>query len=252
MRILVACKIVVDDQDIQVQADGSLDLSKAHQTVSTYDLNAIEAAVQLASVHEGSSVVAVSVGPAAIDDSKAKKNILARGVAELNMIADDSCGDLDARATAKALAGLIGSLGAYDLIICGDGSADNFAQQVDIQLAAELGIPVVNGVKKIEVVEATLKAERALEDVVEAIEVDLPAVISVVPDSALPRIPGMKDILAAGKKPMRVEQVDRGFENRIEILECKAPAQTDRRQIIWQASENSAITEFVNALKAAL
>lgn len=33
-------------------------------------------------------------------------------------------------------------------------------------------------------------------------EVSLPAVISVVPDIALPRICGMKDILAAGKKPV--------------------------------------------------
>ena len=81
------------DQDLVVAADRSLDDSKAHRIVSTYDLNAIEAAVQLASAHEDSKVVCVSVADAKADDSKLKKGILARGVDELVMIADDACAD---------------------------------------------------------------------------------------------------------------------------------------------------------------
>ena len=48
MNIVVCCKVVPDDQDIQVAADGTLDYSKAKPIVSAYDLNAIEAAAQLA------------------------------------------------------------------------------------------------------------------------------------------------------------------------------------------------------------
>lgn len=66
------------------------------------------------------------------------------------MTADDACADMDAHATAAALADLLGKVGEYDLILCGDGSADNYAQQVDVQLAAKLGLPVVNGAAKIE------------------------------------------------------------------------------------------------------
>ena len=51
MKIVVAFKVVPDDQDIQVSADGSLDFSKAHQVVSTYDLNAMEAAAQFAIIN---------------------------------------------------------------------------------------------------------------------------------------------------------------------------------------------------------
>ena len=47
MNIVVPIKVLADDQDIVVAADRSLDDSKAHRIVSTYDLNAIEAAVQL-------------------------------------------------------------------------------------------------------------------------------------------------------------------------------------------------------------
>ena len=48
MNIIVSCKIVPDDQDIQVAPDRTLDYSKAKGVVSAYDLNAIEAAAQLA------------------------------------------------------------------------------------------------------------------------------------------------------------------------------------------------------------
>ena len=41
MNIVAAFKVVPDDQDIQVASDRSLDYSKAKNTVSAYDLNAL-------------------------------------------------------------------------------------------------------------------------------------------------------------------------------------------------------------------
>ncbi len=94
MNIVVSFKVVPDDQDIQVAGDGSLDFSKAHRIVSAYDLNALEAAAQLvASDNEGSTTCAVTVGASKIDDSKLKKNILARGIDTLVMRADDAYAD---------------------------------------------------------------------------------------------------------------------------------------------------------------
>ena len=252
MKIVVSFKVVPDDQDIQVSGDGSLDFSKAHRIVSTYDLNAMEAAAQLAASNEGSSVVGVTVGDAKIDDSKLKKNVLARGVDELFMTADDACADMDAHATAAAVADLVAKVGDYDLILCGDGSADNYAQQVDVQLAAKLGLPVVNGATKIEAGDGFVTVERTLEDVVEVVEVPLPAVVSVTPDVALPRIPGMKDILAAGKKPMNVAGAEGAYASAIEVVDCKAPEQADRKLEIIDASEDGAIEKFAAAIKAAL
>ena len=204
MNIVVAVKVVPDDQDIQVTAGGGLDMSKAHQAISAYDLNAIEAAAQLAASVGDSTVSVVSVGGAAIDDSKLKKNILARGTDQLFMVADDAAADLDAHATAAIIAEKLEAIGAFDVVICGDGSADNYAQQVDVQLACALGVPSVNGVVKIEANGETITAERKLEDVVEVVELPTPCVLAVSPDVALPRIPGMKDILKAGKKPMDI------------------------------------------------
>ena len=252
MNIVAAFKVVPDDQDIQVASDRSLDYSKAKNTVSAYDLNALEAAAQLAAAEPGSKVVAVSAGPASIDDSKLKKNVLARGVDELYLTADDACANLDANATAAALAELLSKVGAWDVVLCGDGSADNYAQQVDVQLAARLGVPVVNGATKIAAKGGALEVERTLEDVVETVEVPLPAVVSVAPDIAEPRIPGMKDILAAGKKPMNVAAADASFDAKVEVVSCQAPEQADRKLEIIDASEDGAIERFAAALKAAL
>lgn len=251
MKIIVPVKLVPDDQDIQVAADRSLDYSKAKPIVSTYDLNALEIAAQLAASANG-EVVAVSVGSTKIDDSKAKKNILSRGVSELAMIADDACADLDAFQTAGALKELVDGVSDWDLVICGDGSADNYAQQVDVQLAAALGLPFVNGVDNIEVGEGCIVCKRTLEDVIETVEVPLPAVISVTPDVAQPRIPGMKDILAAGKKPMATVAAKSVAATTIETVECKAPQQAARKLEIADASADGAIEKFAAALKAAL
>lgn len=253
MNIFVAAKLVPDDQDIQVAADRSLDYSKAKPVVSVYDLNAIEAAAQLAKANDGSTVKVVSVGPASIDDSKLKKNLLARGADELVMAADDVLAGADARQTAKALAALITGQGAYDLVICGDGSADEYAQQVDVQLACELGVPVITSVARIAVEGDTLEVERVLEDEVQTVQVSLPAVVSVTPDIALPRIPGMKDILQAGKKPMNVGASPCELAaSAVEVLACAAPEPAPRKRDVLDASQDDAIAHFAEALKAAL
>ena len=251
MKIAAAFKVVPDDQDIIVAGDRTLDYSKAKNTISVYDLNALEAASQLAA-EVGGSAVAITAGPASIDDSKLKKNVLARGVEELLMTADDACANMDAKATAIELAKLVEQMGDVDVVICGDGSADNYAQQVDVQLACKLGWPVVNAAAKITCKDGALEIERLLEDAVETVEVSLPAVVSVTPDAADPRIPGMKDILAAGKKPMNVAGASDVAAPSLTVVDCKAPQQADRKLQIVEASEDGATENFAAAIKAAL
>lgn len=144
MRIVVAVKILPDSKDLRAGNDGALDFSHARNVVSEYDLNAIEAAAQLAASQEGSTVKVLSVGPASIDESKVKKNILSRGVDELYFATNDALEHADARATAQALSLALQDVGGWDVVICGDGSDDFYAKQVDAQLAATLNVPCVN------------------------------------------------------------------------------------------------------------
>ncbi len=246
-------KVIPDDQDIAPAADGGLDFSKAKPVVSTYDLNAIEVAVRLAA-DTGAHVSAVSVGTAKVDDSKTKKNILSRGVDELHMVADDAFDMADAHRTASALASIVRSMDAVDLIVCGDGSADLYAQQTDVQLAEALGCPVMNGVVAVKIEGSTAVVERVLETERETIVLPLPAVISVSPDAAVPRIAGMKDILAAGKKPSTLYAAGdvAAVEEVLETVEVRCPEPAPRKKELFNAAEEGALEKFAAALASAL
>lgn len=254
MNIAVLVKVLPDDQDIAVNPDRSLDFSRAKNVISTYDLNAIEAAAQLAE-KTGSTLTAISVGPKYIDNSKTRKNILSRGVDTLHVLADDAFDMADSHQTAAAIAKIIEKLGNIDLVICGDGSADQYAQQVDVQLAELLGWPSVNAVVKFEQNGSEVVASRVLESESEQVTVPLPAVISVSPDIALPRIAGMKDILAAGKKPVTsygLSDIDGMAEASVETMSIKAPEPMPRQKIVYSAANDDGIDNFVSALREAL
>ena len=247
MKIVAAIKVVPDDEAIKVAADRSLDASKAKEKISTYDLNAIEAGAQLAAA-TGGNLVAMTASYEGASSKKVQKDILARGPEELFAYADEKLATADSLATAKALQALLGQIGDYDLVLCGDGSADMFAGAVDAQLAALLDVPVVNKVTKITPEGDKLVVERTLDAVVEEIEVPLPAVISVSPEIAQPRITGMKDIMAAGKKPAHVDPID-AVEGAVEVAEITAPEPTPRKQEIFTEDD---IDKFAAALAEAI
>lgn len=245
MKIVVAVKVVADDQDIFVAGDRSLDYSKAHQVISSYDKNAIEAAAQLAAANDG-SVVVISAATSKATDAKLKKDILSRGVDELFMVADDALETADSFATAQVLKGIIDEKASdYDLILTGDGSADFYAGQVNVQLAAALGVPTINEVTSITAEGDKVVVERTLEDEVEEIEVPLPAVVAVSPSIGEPRIPGMREILAAGKKPSTVDELGGGVDAKIEIEEIKAPELAPRKQQIFEEGDIDAFAAAV-------
>ena len=249
MKIVVAVKVVADDQDIFVADDRTLDYSKAHQVISSYDKNAIEAAAQLAAAKDG-TVTVISAATSKATDAKLKKDILSRGVDELIMVTDDALATADSFATAQVLKGIVEEkVSDYDLIITGDGSADFYAGQVNVQLAAALGVPTINEVTSITAEGDKVVVERTLEEEVEEIEVPFPAVVAVSPSIGEPRIPGMREILAAGKKPSTVDELAGGVDAKIEIEEIKAPELAPRKQQIFEEGD---IDAFAAAVAEAL
>jgi electron transfer flavoprotein beta subunit len=250
MKIVVAVKVVPDDQDIFVSGDRTLDYSKAKPKISEYDKNAIEAAAQLAAANDGSSVAAISAVPSKNDDTKAKQNILALGIDELFMATDDALETADSYATAQVLKNVVETnVADYDLIICGDGSADMYAGQVNVQLAAALGVPTINEVTAITAEGDKIVVERTLDDEIEEIEVPLPAVISVSPDIAPARIAGMRDILAAKKKPQTVAPAAVAVDTKVAVEDIKAPELAPRKNQIFEEGD---IDAFAAAVAEAL
>lgn len=71
MHIVSCFKVVPEEQDIVVTPDQKLSFDRADFKISQFDLNGIEAAVQLAG--EGDVVTALSVGGKILENSKLKK-----------------------------------------------------------------------------------------------------------------------------------------------------------------------------------
>lgn len=198
----IACfKWVMDEADIKVDAKSrELILDRVGFKISDYDRNAIEEAVKLCEQH-GGSVVGVTVAPPTA--KQCLKDALSRGLEKACFINDPSFANLEPSQTITLLATAIGKQ-EYDLIICGEGSSDLYAQQVGPGLAEKLGIPCATYVNKLtyQPDERRITAERKLEDGIEVVSIQLPALVTVLPDINTPRIPSLKQVLGAAKKPV--------------------------------------------------
>ncbi|MDR0454574.1 MAG: putative electron transfer flavoprotein FixA [Deferribacteraceae bacterium] len=245
MNILVCCKIVYEEQDISVLPDRGLSYDRAELKLSLYDLNAVEQAVQLSG-----NIRALSIGGKNKDNGKIKKNLLSRGPQELYIVTDEALSGADTHQTATVLAAAAKKIG-FDLILCGEGSADLYAQQTGIQLGELLGVPVISSVSKLTAADGKIIAERTADDSVDVIEAPLPAVVCLTSDINEPRIPGMKDILAAGKKPVTEWSLaDLGIaapEVTVDVISILAPVGKDRKRIIVEGDDKA--TELFDNIK---
>lgn len=234
MPNVIACyKWVVDEADIRVGAGGSLSLDQAGRKISEYDRNAIEAAVQVVE-QQGGSVTAVSLGGPEIKNSA--KDVLSRGPDRAVLAMDARLAGADSHTTALGLAEAIGTIGAYDLIICGEGSGDAYAQQVGPRIAELLRIPCISFVNKFTTTPTGVVAERKLEDGIEVVEAAFPVVVTVLPDINKPRIPSLKQVMAASKKEVKTVDAaglglaEGALASRLETKALKAPT-SNRKQV---------------------
>lgn len=197
---IVCYKWVPDEQDVKVQpATLQLDFSKAKYKISEYDRNAIEEALLLKEKH-GGAITALTFGPAAARQSL--KDVLSRGPDQAAWVNDEAAAGADAFVTAVALAAAVKKCGPFDLILCGEGSSDAYSQQVGPRLAALLGIPALTYVSELTVGDGQVTVTRKLGGCTEVATAPLPALVTVLPEINKPRIPGLKQVLAAAKKPV--------------------------------------------------
>jgi electron transfer flavoprotein beta subunit len=254
MKVIVCYKIVPEEANIEINQDGSLSFANAEWKLSQYDLNAVEAAMQLVEA-VGGSVTALTVGDQKIENSKLKKSILARGPEDLYLVKDERLKRADTHLTAAVLAAAVAYIG-FDLVLCGEGSSDFYAQQVGIQLGELLQVPVINAVSKITPAGDRLIIERTLEDEIETLELSLPAVLAVTADINVTRLPGMKEILAAGKKPVTEWDLHKiGIRHagpRVEEVSTLAPEQVARKKILVEGDSEPKIAEFLDYIRKEL
>lgn len=250
MLKIVACyKWVADEADIRINADLSVDLSKAKGKISDYDKNAIEAAVQTAT-KLGGKAVGLTFGAA--NAKQSIKDALSRGLEEGFYINAEEAKSADGAATAKALAAALKKIEDVGLVVCAEGASDTYQRQTAPRIGAILDIPAVTSVAKIEVAGNTLTATRKLDDCMQTVKVELPAVISVLPEINSAPIPGLKAVLAAGKKPLtelKDADLEADLAAKTTVVGFKGYVMNRKNIILSEGDSNAKVKELAAALK---
>ena len=253
MRIVVAYKWACDPQEASVGADGSVDWSRAKPGISDYDPVAIEVARRLAEA-TSSELIGLTAGAKGVGASIACKAALSRGLDRVVVVEDDSLRGAGTSELAAVLAGAVRHIGDVDLVITGDSSVDVAAKMVPTVLAGQLGWAAVAEVTAVSAQAGTLRVVRAVPGGTQTLQISGPAVLAASADAAVARVPGMKDLLAAGKKPVEHLEISAlDVPARSATVTIKGTARPDRKarkgQILDATDPVAAAAELITALR---
>jgi electron transfer flavoprotein beta subunit len=160
--------------------------------VNPLDLYAVECALRLReAAPPPCEVVVVSMGPPRAES--ALREVLAMGADRAVLVTDKAFAGADTWSTACVLAAALRRLQPVDLILCGERATDGDTGQVGPGLAAFLDMPVLTYVSKLTLLaDGACQAERLVENGRELLSADLPAVVTVVKEIAVPRLPTLR------------------------------------------------------------
>ena len=246
-KIAVCYKWVLMDADIRInERTRELDLEKCKAQINEYDRMGLETGARLKEA-SGRELLGFTCGTAT---EGSVKDALSRGPDAVYYLDDPAMAGADSTATSKVLAAMIRSVGDVDVVICSEGSSDQYAQQVGPRLAALLDFTSVSYVSNAEIRGDALILERKLEDGMECVKVTGPVVVSIVPDVCEAPIPSVKQILAAKKKPankLSLTALDlASTEPLLKIVSVKAPS--FQRKAVRLNPDGVSIAEAAEAL----
>ncbi len=208
MKMFVCIKYVPDtsEAEVKVNPDGvSVDSSRFSFDINDADNYAVEEAVLIKEAGEG-EVTVLSIGPKQSDVMI--RMAMAKGCDRAIRVEDDRIATHDPLMVARVLAGAIKGQ-ECDLVLTGCMANDDWHMTTGVALAEELGVNHASMVKKVEVLDGKVKAYRELEGgLLEAVEVDLPAVLTIQTGINEPRYAPIRGIREAQKKELKVAGLD--------------------------------------------
>jgi electron transfer flavoprotein beta subunit len=202
-------------------------------TISPHEECGVEEAVQIVEAG-GGEVVVLTLGPAEAEEQL--RDCMAIGADRGILLKTDGT-DWDAQATASAIIDAVSGEEPFDLLLFGNESADAGNYQVGIRVAYALGLPVVTGLKKIEIGDGRARVERDAGGSRDVYEVALPAVLTVLEGLNLPRYPSVPGRLRAKSKPLALVEPVRP-ESKLEKLRLVVPeGQGKQAEVLGNGAE---------------
>ncbi len=246
MRIAVCVKEVYNLEQVKIVKETREPILDVPKKLDDLSRNALEEAIKIKE-NLGGEVVAISVGSP--DLKKTIKEALAMGADRAVVVTDFT--ESSPESAALVLSKLI-EKDSYNLILLGDASSDDYSGQMASRIAEILNLPQITFVSEIkEISDEKVVCVRDMEDYIEVVESDLPCVVSVTNEINEPRIPALKDILKASKKPVESLSVkDLGVEvsKSYEVIENLAPA-IDRKQEVVEGDAGDVARKLVEIIR---
>ncbi|MGQ0704276.1 MAG: electron transfer flavoprotein subunit beta/FixA family protein [Gemmatimonadales bacterium] len=244
MRIAVCLKRIPDTEArFAIAGDRkSVDASGLKFDLSDFDGYALEVGLRLNEQHGPGETVVISVGP------EGTQEVLRKA---LSMGSDRAihltCEDLpfDGLAIAEALAAELRGKD-FDLILFGRNATDTGNATVGPMAATLLDLPCVTAVSWLEIQGGAGKARRELEGMTESVTFPLPAVLTIDEGIARARLPSLKGIMAAKKKPVETRPAGLG-QVRVMVEAMELPPERQGGRIVGEGPD--AVPELVRLLR---
>ena len=223
MKILVAVKRVIDyNVQVRVKEDGTgVVTDNVKMSTNPPDDNAVEESVKLKESGKVKEVIAVSIGEDKVQETIRK----ALAVGADKGIHVKSEGYIEPLGIAKILKKVV-EKEKPDMVFLGKQAIDDDCNQTGQMLAAMLNWPQSTFSSKITLKDKSLEVVREIDEGLETIEVNLPAVVTCDLRLNEPRYASLPNIMKAKKKP--IEQIvakDLGVDitNRVHQIKVEEP-----------------------------
>ncbi len=243
MKIAVCLKRVPDTTTkVTVGPDGkAIDEAGVKFVPNPYDEYALEEALKLKEAAGGGETVVYCLGPEAAQETV--RAALAMGVDRGVLL--QAPGSADGFEIAKALAAELRD-GGYDVILFGKLAVDDYNHQVGVMTAELLGLPCISAISRLNISGGQAEAEREIEGGIEVITCSLPAAFTCDKGLNHPRLPSLKGIMAAKKKPLEVKPVTLG-PGTIATVAIELPPERKPGKIVGEGAD--AVPELVRLLR---
>jgi len=194
LHVLVCIKQVPDTQKVRIDPERGTLIRKGIPSITNpFDETALELAFEIRESVGGR----VSVLTMGIPDSECiLRDALTLGADDAYLLTGSGFAGADTLATSYALSLAIEKTGPFDLVLFGKQAIDGDTAQVGPEVAGQLGYPVVTFVQDlISVDHERVVVDRMIDRGRETVEVDLPAVLTVVKAEQRLRVPTFTTIL---------------------------------------------------------
>ena len=242
MKIAVCIRRTPDTTaKIAIAAGGvAIDPAGVKFVPNPYDEYAIEAALAQVEAAGGGETVAVAFGTDAVQETL--RTALAMGIDRAVHLQGEPSSD--GLANARVLADHL-KAGGYDLILFGKLAVDDYGQQTGAMVAELLQLPCATAITALQVANGSASVEREVEGGTEAATCALPAVFTCDKGLNTPRLPSLKGIMAAKKKPLDVVPTTVGA-GQATIVSLALPPERPAGRILGEGA--AAVPALITAL----